>query len=1001
MLIFQSFFVHRLRDVNDDIRAMCSAYIGDWLRLDPGEWYKDEYLKYLGWMCADHCNKVRLETIGSVAKLIDVSDVEHLSMLRKFFDRHLERFVEIITQDIDPAVSLSATKLLCELQSRGVLTDDSEQLVDRVDGLIFDKEAPLELRCEVFSFFRGHAIGFEDPVPEKGAKRGSRIDDFDNDDEARAALSMTITRQKNALQLKTLCEFAKYHLVGKSCDGAATLAEVCLQSPICHVLLDWSTIVSMLLEDSQSAESQEEPGPELICYLLPMFLYSAQALHADKTKAGISGDSSSSKSRKAKDKPLSPSGIAWAALTDQLNKDLCGLLLRYRDNSQNVNCLLGLLDLYDIADLKTFKALLKVVVDLLHSSPSEDSRRSIVSAMRKWSTQDASPGVVQASAAALSALYSRLWGEICQDLGTISSGKKMSDDDLREHLCALSSAASKFSLLWKHVDCRKYLVSGDGPDGVVDVLARASRFVTDSFRSGEVYRLFGYEHEQLCTLASSCALAVYSLVLWNTRDGVIAARANAKEDDETMAQVVEELADTIESVTETRRRLLDELLLDWMALSQEEVPDHVDRLLQCADWKKFPRGGHYDKKDPFAAIWEASGLLCESELGVEAARAQALATKELWLLHRTLPREAFRMVGDLRAVFNQGNFHYQILDRFVWTPSEEVNSVMKRVFEGEGGRIAQDLERCPEDKQQSLSNIISTFLIQPMSYAFYIDSEGMNRRQASAVICYLLNNDESIVQHVKLLVRTLQQNDFQKSLEVDIGALQAIYTTKVERLIDEYERGEADDRTYFDDKELLAGFESVTRLAKILASLLLDMDHATRAKKPFARGMNQLFQAVASISLSHRRRYCFLAILENFLPLLSSRQRAEVSDDVVSKLNELEDFEGDLAYIGSLSSKLRRRLWKVVTEFQSFSSAELNRGGKKRSAMQEEEEEEEEDGSGGGEEEEGMDLAGPLRGLAVSELSNKQISLGRFAEEAEELDEDEEEMEEDAVWRSK
>lgn len=81
-----------------------------------------------------------------------------------------------------------------------MLTDDSELLVDKVDGLIFDREIPLDIRCEVFSFFRGHAIGFEDVQPAYSGKKqgGTRIEDLDDDDddEARTALSVTITKQR-------------------------------------------------------------------------------------------------------------------------------------------------------------------------------------------------------------------------------------------------------------------------------------------------------------------------------------------------------------------------------------------------------------------------------------------------------------------------------------------------------------------------------------------------------------------------------------------------------------------------------------------------------------------------------------------------------------------------------------------------------------------------------------------------------------------------------------
>lgn len=101
-----------------------------------------------------------------------------------------------------------------------------------------------------------------------------------------------------------MCEFAKYHLDGKGFEGATALAEVCLQSPIRHVLLDWPTISTLLLEesrseaDSQDAAALKEQGAELSCYLLPMFLHGAQTLHAEISKSGAGTKDSSSKARR-------------------------------------------------------------------------------------------------------------------------------------------------------------------------------------------------------------------------------------------------------------------------------------------------------------------------------------------------------------------------------------------------------------------------------------------------------------------------------------------------------------------------------------------------------------------------------------------------------------------------------------------------------------------------------------------------------------------------------
>ena len=54
-------------------RALCTRHIGDWLPLDPVRLYKDDYLKYIGWMCFDYSAAVRKEAVRSVGKLLKVN----------------------------------------------------------------------------------------------------------------------------------------------------------------------------------------------------------------------------------------------------------------------------------------------------------------------------------------------------------------------------------------------------------------------------------------------------------------------------------------------------------------------------------------------------------------------------------------------------------------------------------------------------------------------------------------------------------------------------------------------------------------------------------------------------------------------------------------------------------------------------------------------------------------------------------------------------------------
>lgn len=51
--VFSSVFVHRYRDTRPEIRALCIAELGVWLRQYSIHYLNDQYLKYIGWTLND------------------------------------------------------------------------------------------------------------------------------------------------------------------------------------------------------------------------------------------------------------------------------------------------------------------------------------------------------------------------------------------------------------------------------------------------------------------------------------------------------------------------------------------------------------------------------------------------------------------------------------------------------------------------------------------------------------------------------------------------------------------------------------------------------------------------------------------------------------------------------------------------------------------------------------------------------------------------------------
>lgn len=62
--MFRGVFVHRYRDLLTDIRAICVAELGVWLKSNPEHFLNDKCLKYLGWTLYD---KVSVHSVALMA----------------------------------------------------------------------------------------------------------------------------------------------------------------------------------------------------------------------------------------------------------------------------------------------------------------------------------------------------------------------------------------------------------------------------------------------------------------------------------------------------------------------------------------------------------------------------------------------------------------------------------------------------------------------------------------------------------------------------------------------------------------------------------------------------------------------------------------------------------------------------------------------------------------------------------------------------------------------
>ena len=113
--IFKAVFVHRYRDVCSDIRCVCIAELGEWMKRCPSKFLDDTFLKYIGWTLYDKQGECRVRCLTALRPLYELDEL-HVR-LELFTSRFKARIVEMCL-DKEYDVSVSAIKLLTSIVSK-------------------------------------------------------------------------------------------------------------------------------------------------------------------------------------------------------------------------------------------------------------------------------------------------------------------------------------------------------------------------------------------------------------------------------------------------------------------------------------------------------------------------------------------------------------------------------------------------------------------------------------------------------------------------------------------------------------------------------------------------------------------------------------------------------------------------------------------------------------------------------------------------------------------
>lgn len=228
--IFTGLFMHRYRDVDQDIRMACIEALGSWIVSYPSLFLQDLYLKYIGWTLNDKHPAVRKTSIIALQNLYVVDD--NVPSLGLFTERFCNRMIEL-ADDIDVSVAVSAISLLKHLLRHQLLGD--EDLGPLYDLLI--DESPL-VRHAVGDLVYDHLIAqkFSSSQPNVPENEGSEV-------------------QLSRL-LQILREFSADPILSDYVIDAVWEEMIAIK--------DWKCMVSMLLDDNSKQELTDQDATNLV-----------------------------------------------------------------------------------------------------------------------------------------------------------------------------------------------------------------------------------------------------------------------------------------------------------------------------------------------------------------------------------------------------------------------------------------------------------------------------------------------------------------------------------------------------------------------------------------------------------------------------------------------------------------------------------------------------------------------------------------------------------------
>ncbi|GFG30961.1 hypothetical protein Cfor_01128 [Coptotermes formosanus] len=223
--MFKSVFVHRCRDTLPEIRAICMAEIGVWMKKFHQNFLDDSYLKYIGWTLHDKVGEVRVKCLQVLQPLYASEELK--GKLELFTSKFKGRIVAV-TLDKEYDVAVQAVRLVISIlkHHRDILTDKD---CEHVYELVYSSHRAVAQAAG--EFLNEHMF-----VPDEEAVAGIRT-------------KQSKKRLPNTALIQDLVQF---FIESELHEHGAYLVDSLIDSN--EMMKDWECMTDVLLEESGPSE---------------------------------------------------------------------------------------------------------------------------------------------------------------------------------------------------------------------------------------------------------------------------------------------------------------------------------------------------------------------------------------------------------------------------------------------------------------------------------------------------------------------------------------------------------------------------------------------------------------------------------------------------------------------------------------------------------------------------------------------------------------------------